>query len=148
MSMKVEGVYRFKADRDIVWTKLCDPDVIAGCIPGCREFNAVGEDLYEVALTMGVGAISGSYTGSVAVIDKEQPSSFKMVVEGTGSGGSIKGESVLSLRALDDGTEVEIEGEAQVTGIVARVGQRFLGSASKMLIKQFFDCMKEKIEHG
>ena len=45
-----------------------------------------------------------------------------------------------------DGTRVSVEGDARVTGVVARVGQRLLGTVSKTLMSQFFACMGEKFE--
>ena len=40
-----------------------------------------------------------------------------------------------------DGTRVTVDGDARVTGVVARVGQRLLGAVSKTLMTQFFECM-------
>ena len=42
---------------------------------------------------------------------------------------------------------MDVEGEARVSGIVARVGQRILGGASKMLMNQFFGCLTDKVEN-
>ena len=69
-----------------------------------------------------------------------------MAVEGGGSVGTIKGEAVLRFARDGDVTRVHLEGDAQVTGIVARVGQRLLGSASNMMMNQFFSCIKDKVE--
>ena len=144
--MRVEASYSIKADRETVWSGLQAPDLLAGCIPGCEKLEATGNDAYDVVLTAGVSSIRGTYTGTVVLADKTPFESYKMLVEGGGSGGTIKGEGVLSLTEGDGETEVRLVGNAQVTGVVARVGQRLVGSVSKMLINQFFSCMKEKIE--
>ena len=144
--MKVVGKYSFQVGRDVVWTRLLEPDVLAGCIPGCQQFEEVGDDLYDVVLKVGIGAISGTYTGRVSVTERDQPASFKMLVEGKGRGGNIRGEGLLSLAEHKGQTELIVDGDAQVTGLIARVGQRLLGSASKMMMDQFFGCMKAKVE--
>ena len=60
--------------------------------------------------------------------------------------GTARGEAVFRLSEANGETTVAVEADAQVTGMVARVGQRLMGSASKMLMNQFFDCMKSRIE--
>jgi carbon monoxide dehydrogenase subunit G len=120
--MKVEGTYRFDADRDTVWSMLLDPEALGGCIPGCEELRRTDVDSYDVVLKVGVGAVRGTYTGRVAITEKEHPSSFKMVVEGKGRGGTVTGTGVLRLADLGGTTELSVAGDARVTGVVARVG--------------------------
>ena len=144
--MKVESSWTIAADRETVWTALQAPEALASCIPGCQKLEATGEDTYDISLTAGLAGISATYTGSVSVSDKRHPESYRMVVEGSGSGGFVKGEAVVSLAVENGGTEVRIVGDVQVSGVVARVGQRLMGSASKMLMNQFFGCMKARIE--
>lgn len=144
--MKVEGTFEFDAPRGEVWEMLLSPEVLADCIPGCRKFEEVGKDSYEVVMRVGVAAVSGTYTGKVVVSDRVELESYKMIVEGRGAGGGVKGEGLLSFEdAEHGGTRVNVVGDARVTGIVARVGQRLMGNASKMLMNQFFECLRSKV---
>lgn len=144
--MKVEGTYSFKATRERVWETLLDPAVLTSCIPGCEKFEQVADDAYDVVLRIGIAAITGTYSGKVTVLDKNYPESYRMVVEGSGSGGTVRGEGRLTLQARSGETDITVEGDAQVTGVIARVGQRLMGSVSRMLMNQFFACIKEKVE--
>lgn len=144
--MKVNGTYSFNVGQRKLWDTLLDPDVLASCIPGCQAFEPVGDDRYEVSLRIGLGAISGSYKAKVAVVDKDEPNKYTMRVDGKGSGTTIKGEGAITLIENEGGSEARFEGDARVTGIIARVGQRLMGGASKAMIDQFFDCIKAKAE--
>ena len=144
--MKVEGAFTIDAERARVWDMLMSPETLAGCIPGCESFEPVDEDTYSIAMRVGVAAVRGNYTGSVTIADKQHRESYRMVVQGRGRGGSVRGEGVLTLSDIDGGTQVSVVGDAQVTGVVARVGQRLMGNASRMLMNQFFNCLKSKIE--
>ena len=144
--MKVEGAFTIDAERERVWDTLMSPDTLAGCIPGCESFEPADEDTYNIAMRVGVAAVRGNYTGSVTIADKQRLESYRMVVQGRGRGGSVRGDGVLTLADADGGTRVSVEGDAQVTGVVARVGQRLMGNASRMLMNQFFNCLKSKIE--
>ena len=144
--MKIEGKYSFEVSRQKLWDTLLDPDVLASCIPGCQEFRPTSDDRYTVSLKVGVGAVSGTYRAAVAVEDKVEPESYTMLVEGKGSGTTIRGKGTMTLHETENGSEVSFVGDAQVTGIIARVGQRLMGSASKSLVGQFFSCIREKAE--
>ena len=145
--MKVQGSYAFEADIRTVWDSLLSPDTLAGCIPGCDSIAPAGEDAYEIALTVRVAAVSGAYKGRVSIENKRHLESYRMVVTGSGRGGSVRGAGDLRFSESDGKTVVEVEGDTQVTGIVARVGQRLLGGASRMMMNQFFDCLKTKVEN-
>ncbi len=144
--MKIEGSYSFDAARQQVWDALMSPDVLAGCIPGCESLEPAGDDAYEMALKVGVAAITGTYKGTVSIVDKNGQDSYRMFVEGKGMAGGVRGEGTVRLTDNGAGTEVTFEGEARVTGMIARVGQRLLGNTSKLLLNQFFNCLKSKME--
>ena len=145
--MKVEGTFTIDAEREKVWDLLMSPETLAGCIPGCESFEPVDADTYNVKMRVGVGGVRGNYSGSVTIADRQRLESYRMVVQGRGRGGSVRGEGVLSFADIAGGTQVSVEGDAQVTGVVARVGQRLMGNVSRTLMNQFFNCLKSKIEN-
>ena len=144
--MKVEGSYTFKADRQKVWDSLLSPEVLSSCIPGCERFEPTGDEAYDVVMKVGVAAVSGTYIGRIKITDRRELDTYSMRVEGKGAAGTIAGEGVLTFTEIEGETRVDLTGDARVTGIIARVGQRFMGSASKMLMNQFFDCLRSKVE--
>ena len=93
--MQVNGTYVFDAQRETVWSRLLDPDVLASCIPGCEELKLVGDDKYDATIRVGIGAISGTYSGTVTLSDRDELTSFKLTVEGKGAAGNVRGEGVL-----------------------------------------------------
>jgi len=142
--MNLSSSYTFEAPRRVVWKLLNDPTVIAGCLPGCESMDPTGDDSYRVVLTVGVAAISGRYEGTVTIADPHEPSDYRLVVAGTGRAGFVNGEAHVSLAELGDDADrtlVKVEGRAQVGGTIARVGQRLLGSVSKMMMDRFFACL-------
>ena len=144
--MKISGNYSFDAAPGVVWERLLSPDVLRHCIPGCKEFEVVDDAHYKVSMSVGVGMIRGDYGADVTLTDREHESSLRMTLTGKGSGGSIHGDGRLSLSAANGGTSVALDGDAQVTGVVARVGQRLVSSASRKLMDQFFACLKSEID--
>ena len=131
-----------------MWDTLLSPEALASAIPGVQELERLSEDEFEMGITVGIGAIRGSYSGRVTITDKREPESLRMLVQGKGRGGTIRGEALIELVEKAGGTEIHVDGNARVTGLVARVGQRLLGSASKTLMNQFFNRFTELVEEG
>ena len=144
--MRVQGSYTFDTDIQTVWNSMQSPEVLSGCIPGCESFEPAGENRYILQMQVRLSAITGSYKGEVRIENSERLNSYTMIVEGSGRGGTVKGTGDLNFSESGCHTTIDIQGDVLVTGIVARVGQRLLGGASRMMMNQFFDCLKTKIE--
>ena len=84
--------------------------------------------------------------GPGAIVDKQAPSSYRLIVDGTGRAGFARGEAEIVLTDQQGRTLVDVVGHAQVGGTVARVGQRLLGSVSKLMMDRFFACLRKKAD--
>ena len=144
--MKVQGTASLPAKREEVWDLLTDPQRLAKCLPGAERLEPDGPDRYKVAMKFGIAAFSGKFQGSVELAEKKPPESLKMRVEGRGVPGFMKGEGTISLREKSGVTEVKYEGEAQVGGVIASVGQRMIEAASKKIMQQFFDAAAAELK--
>ena len=142
--MKLSGAYRFDVPRERLWQTLMDTSVVGSCIPGVSAFIPLGGDRYEIELSVRVGVVSGSYKGTLAISDVVEPESYRMTVEGSGARTEIRGSGSLALAGDGDATGLSFEGDVQVTGVLARVGQRLMGSVAKTQIDRFFDCLRAK----
>ena len=143
--MEITGSYPFKAAPDRVWALLMDPDVISSCIPGCDTFEPVGEDRYRARLTVALAAITGSYEGTIVITEKVPHSSYRLLADGQGRPGFVKGDSAITLRADGDTTIVDVQGTVQTGGPIARLGQRLVGGVAKMMMDRFFGCLQGKV---
>ena len=93
--MELSASYTFASSATTVWNLLIDPEVVASCLPGCERLEPLGGDRYRAELTLAVAAVSGQYTGTVAILDKQPPHSYRLVVEGAGKAGFAKGEAMV-----------------------------------------------------
>ncbi len=143
--MDITASYTFAAPVERVWDVLMDPAVISSCIPGCDRFEPDGEDRYKVTLTVGLAAITGTYEGTVVIAERVPQSSYRLMVEGQGKPGFVKGNVAIALRADGGSTIVDVNGTVQTGGPIARVGQRLIGSVSKMMQDRFFACLQAKL---
>jgi carbon monoxide dehydrogenase subunit G len=143
--VKVTGTHLLNAPRDRIWQLLNDPAFLKACLPGCESLEATGPDQYQATLAIGIAMVKGRYTGSVTLSEKEPPQRFRMQVEGKGTGGFVHGTGLLDLSEEPQGTKVTYEGDVQVGGPIASVGQRLLDGAAKMLVGQFFTAVNKQV---
>src|SRR3981189_2374565 len=114
--MKIEGTHFLNAPRARVYESLIDPDVLQRCIPGCERLETTGENTYAATIRAGVGAIKGVFTGTVRLEDMRPPTHYRIVVEGKGAPGFLKGSGNLDLETEGDGTLVKYMGDLQLGG--------------------------------
>jgi carbon monoxide dehydrogenase subunit G len=130
-----------------VWATLIDPDALQCCLPGCQKFERVAPNEWDATMTIGIAAIKGTYSGRVRISDQEPEASYRLSMEGSGAGSRVRGSGAVTLAdAPDGGTLVGYDGDAQVSGTLAAVGQRLLQPAARLLADQFFKEMGAQIK--
>jgi uncharacterized protein len=146
--MKISGSYTLPVSQERAYQVMQDPAILAQAIPGCEGLEQIGPDEYRMKMKMALASLSGAFEGKVRITNQAPPNSFRLVVEGTGRIGFVKGDGLLKLgpgTTADGvaGTEVAYEGDAQVGGTMAAVGQRLIDGTAKMMIKRFFEKLIE-----
>lgn len=144
--MKVAGEYLFDGPQDVVWNTLQDPNVLAGVLPGAEKLELVGENEYEAVLRIKVGPVQGDFQGRVRLEDIQPPDAYTMQVDGRGAPGFVKATGHLKLAGEDEKTRVTYEGDAQVGGRLASVGQRLVESSAKAIIRQSLDGLNAAVQ--
>jgi carbon monoxide dehydrogenase subunit G len=137
--LKISGSQKLPFPPEQSYAMLQDPELLAKSIPGCESLDKIGENEYRMKMKMALAAVSGAFEGKVRIADQTPPSSFKLIVEGTGKIGFVKGEGLLKFSPDGAGTDVAYDGDVQVGGTIAAVGQRLIDVTSKAMIKKFFE---------
>jgi uncharacterized protein len=144
--MKIEGTQELRAKRERVYQVLTDPEVLRRCIPGCERLEKTSENAYALTLRAGVGSIKGVFTGNVRLEDLRAPSHYRLAVDGKGQPGFLKGTGDLDLEEQGDATLIKYQGDVQVGGTIASVGQRMIQGAAKMIASQFFTAIEAEAQ--
>ena len=143
--MNLDGSAVLHADPDKVWSVITDPAVLARTIPGCEILEQVGEDSYRMNVSVGVGAIRGTYAGEVHLSDQERPKSYVMHASGAGAPGNARATVTINLEPNGDSTMLTYSADAVVGGPVAGVGQRMMTGVAKRMADQFFTAIDNEL---
>ncbi len=144
--MKLEGKYSFKATPETLWELFTDPKYLEKTIPGCEKITEREPGKYDITVKIGISAVKGTYNGTFEVADPDPPNRCRLVGEGSGGPGFAKGESTVEMTQQGDTTVVTYNGEGQVGGLIAGVGQRLISGIAKMLLGQFFRNIKKVLK--
>ena len=144
--MKIEGTHRIQSPRDRIYAALINPEILQRCIPGCQSLDKTADNTYVATMKAGVGPVKGIFKGNVRLEDMQPPSHYRMIVDGKGGPGFVKGTGEFDLQDVDGGTAIAYKGELQVGGVIAGVGQRMIEAAAKMLAAQFFSKLDSEIK--
>ena len=144
-----EGSVELSASPADVWKLLLDPETLAAVVPGCDKLTQVSEDSFTAEVTIGVAGIKGVYNARIDLRDKVEGESVRLIGKASGALGFGQGEGSVVLERIDDNcTRISYNYNANVGGKVATVGQRMLGTVTKLLISQFFRGFDRRLKSG
>jgi carbon monoxide dehydrogenase subunit G len=143
--VNLDGSAVLHADPERVWAVITDPAVLARTIPGCESLEQVGDDEYKMNVTVGVGAIRGTYAGEVKLSDQQRPTSYVMHASGAGGPGNVRATVRINLEPDTDSTTLTYSADAVVGGPVAGVGQRMMTGVAKRMAGQFFKAIDDEL---
>ncbi len=143
--MRLEGSHTIQAPRERVFAALTDPDVLQRCIPGCEQLKKTDNNKYSAKLSAGVGSIKAVFTATVSMDEVTPPTHFKLMVDGKGQPGFVKGTGSLDLEDQSAATLIRYAGDVNVGGMLASVGQRMLQATGNMMAARFFSALEAEM---
>lgn len=144
--MHIEGSYTFQAPRQVVWDAIMDPAVMGAALPGGEKLEKVSDTEYEGVMNVRVGPVQGKFQGKVVILEASEPESCTMSVDGRGTPGFLSGAGAWQLAAEGDTTVMTYQGDVEVGGKIANVGQRLLDSSAKSLTRQGLESLDAQIQ--
>lgn len=145
--MEISERVTFGAGRQRVWDALLDFDLLARTLPGLESIEPVDQDRCEIAVKVLIPSITGTYRGTMEVVDRVHPASYRLVGNARGRLGWVRGDARFALSDGPSGaTVVEATLEFQVGGMLASVGQRFVEAAARSMLSQFFSTFGKELE--
>lgn len=137
--MDIAGEYRIPVAQEAVWAALNDPDVLARCIPGCKELKQVSPDEMSARVSLKIGPVSATFAGTVRLEDVRPPEGYTLVGQGNGGmAGFAKGRAAVSLAGDGSDTVLTYTAKADVGGKIATLGGRLMQATSRKLADEFF----------
>lgn len=142
--MDVTGNQKISAPRQRVFEALLNPTILQNSIPGCESAEQVdtptGRQL-KLTVSTGIPGFKGPYTIFVQVTEAVPPS---RVVLNSGLG-SVQATCATSLEEVADGTNLNYNAHADLSGKIANMPEIVLKGAIKVAMDQFFKNFEKQV---
>ena len=137
--MRLESSFSVRAPIDEVWAAMLDVERIAPCLPGARVLERRGEDRFEVALEVALGAPPLSYQGEVAIVEQEAGERRAVLSISADGDGGDRTEGRLEVRLTRQGelTEGVLVAELSQPGAAAEIDRDTLRVVAARLVDDF-----------
>jgi carbon monoxide dehydrogenase subunit G len=146
--LQFTGTVTIDAPRAEVWKFLTDPHSVSLCAPGLESLDIIIPDKqFKAVASVGFGSVSVKFNMNVEWLELDPPNRGKIKARGSAPGSAVEGSSEMILRDLPNGsTDLDWSADVMVFGTIASLASRLMGSLTRRLTGQFFDCVKAKIE--
>lgn len=146
--MHYEGTVNIAAERDKVWAFLTDADFVSQCAPGIKTMEiVVPKEKYLAVASVGFGSVVVEFKAQVKFLELIEPEFARVKAHGDGSDSAVDVTSEMHLsNGLNGSTDLAWNADIVVVGKIASVAARMMGSVTKKLTNQFFECVKDQIE--
>ncbi len=124
-----------------------DPQVLASAIPGMDKLDQLSENEFQGIMNLRIGPVSGRFEGKLTLADVLPPQSLTLSVDGHGAPGFARGVGKVHFSETDSGeTLMKYDGDVNIGGALASVGQRMIDLVSKSMIRQAFEILDKNLE--
>jgi uncharacterized protein len=137
--MELSGSTFVKQPIDLVWAALNDEAVLQRCITGCETMERIDANEIAARLAMKMGPVRARFNGKVVMSDVLPLEGYKLTFEGSGgAAGFAKGSSVVGLKTVEGGTQVNYTAQASIGGKLGQIGGRMIDAAARSMADDFF----------
>ncbi len=141
--MELHGSVTIPAPPEQVWQGLNDPQVLRQCIPGCEEVQQISAQEMHARVLLRMGPVRARFAGKVKITDIRPLQGYTLNFEGSGgSAGFARGSSVITLTAVEAGTQLAYTAQASVAGKLGQIGGRLMDASAGQLANKFFNNFK------
>lgn len=146
--MHFEGTLALDAPRDRVWSRLTDPGLVSGCVPGLESFEVVTpSQRFRIVASVGFGTVRARFVNDVEWLGLDAPNRAGMKVHGTAAGSAVDVTSEMVLAdEPGDATRLTWSADVSVAGTLASLAARLMGGVARRLTNAYFECVKKRIE--
>ena len=141
MKVQLDKTFPMPSSPAIAWKFLQDVEAVAGCMPGAKLTEQVGENSHKGTVTVKLGPATMSFRGEVEVRDVDQATqTLRLIGKGTDSSGNsgVSMNLLAQIEVVDGGlSQLVGSSEVSVSGKAAAFGGRMMDSVADKILQQF-----------
>ena len=144
--MQFSGKEEIKAPRERVFDFLVDPQNFAKGIPDIKKIEVISPDKFRVTAKLGISFLRGLFVIDFTVKEVDRPKHTSLHGHGSGVGSAVDLDINVDLEEKDGSTIMNWRADAKISGMLASLGQRMIGSVAEKLVREIFENIKKNLE--
>src|SRR5271155_3602203 len=142
MQLHLEGAETLNLQKERVFQLLTDSSFLAKSLPDAQETKVIDENTVDAKMKIGISFLTTTMATKMRIADKVPPSHARLLVDGTGSGSSMKITSDFDLEG-DKPTTMKWVADAEITGVMAGIGSSIIKGFAEKKVKEIFQDIKK-----
>jgi len=149
--MKFRQEFRVSEPLSKVWLFFEQPLRVAECIPGFEKAVPLEDNSYSVRATQKLGPMSATFEARIRITEKIHEERIEFNATGKavrGAVGNFRSQNTVILTPSGDETEVLVEGEAALAGVLGTVGNSIINKQVAKVTAEFSSNLERMISGG
>jgi uncharacterized protein len=146
MAIKLNGEFEVKRKPEDVYDFLTDPSKFAPLLPDYQSMSVQDATHFGVKVNVGISYIKGTADVKMELAEAERPKRAQYKGQGSVAGGNVSFTAGFDLSAVNGGTKVAWQGEAQIFGRLASVAGGLLEPLGKKNVQKLIDGLQAALK--
>lgn len=146
--MKFRQEFHVPAPPAAVWRFIEKPLRVANCIPGVESAEDIGGDRFSVLATQKLGPMSTTFEAKIRITERIEGERIAFSSTGKavrGAIGSFRSDNIVTLEASGDGTDIAVEAEAALAGVLGTVGNAIVSKQAQKVTAEFAHNLEQAL---
>ena len=142
MAIKFAGGFEVKRTPEEAYDFLTDPNRFAALLPDFQGLSVQDSTHFTVKVNVGISYIKGTADVKMELAQADRPKRAQYKGQGSMAGGNVSLIASFDLSAVDGGTKVDWQGEAQIFGRLMSVAGGLLEPLGKKQVQKLIDGLQ------
>jgi uncharacterized protein len=142
MAIKLGGEFEVKRSPEDVYDFLTDPNKFAPLLPEFQSMSVQDATHFAVKVNVGISYIKGTADVKMELAQADRPRRAQYKGQGSVAGGNVSFTAGFDLSAINGGTKIAWQGEAQIFGRLASVAGGLLEPLGKKNVQKLIDGLQ------
>jgi uncharacterized protein len=142
VAIKLDGEFEVTRTPEDVYNFLTDPNKFAPLLPEFQSMLVQDDTHFAVKVNVGISYIKGTADVKLELAQAERPRRAQYKGQGSVAGGNVSFTAGFDLSAVNGGTKVTWQGEAQIFGRLASVAGGLLEPLGKKNVQKLIDGLQ------
>jgi uncharacterized protein len=145
MQLHLEGTEILNLPREKVFQLLTDTSFLAKSLPDARDTKVLEDKSVEAKMKIGISFLTTTMATKMRIADVTPTHHARLLVEGSGSGSSMKITSDFNLEG-ETPTRMKWVADAEISGVMAGIGSSIIKGFAEKKVKEIFQDIKKAME--